>query len=94
MDLLKRAVTRQGETLDLQPREFRLLEYLMRHAGQVVTPGELEQALWEDEYVEDPERVRAVIKSLRKALGEHGDGDVIRTVRGAGYALDAFAHAE
>jgi hypothetical protein len=65
--------------------EFKALAHLIRRAGQVVTPEELEKALWGDEYVEDPERVRAVIKSLRKALGDQAE--CLVTKWGVGYML-------
>jgi PAS domain-containing protein len=65
--------------------EFKALAHLIRRAGQVVTPEELEKALWGDEYVEDPERVRAVIKSLRKALGD--EAGCLVTKWGVGYML-------
>jgi DNA-binding response OmpR family regulator len=55
----------------------------------VVTPDELEQVLWEDEYIEDPDRVRGVIKGLRKALGD--DADYLATKWGVGYTFQISA---
>ena len=71
--------------LKVTKTEFKALAHLIRNAGRVVTPAELEKALWGDEYVEDPERVRAVIKSLRKKLGDWAD--CLVTKWGVGYML-------
>ena len=71
--------------LKITKTEFDALAYLIQNAGRVVTPEELETAIWGDEYIEDPERVRAVIKSLRKALG--GDAAALSTKWGEGYIL-------
>jgi hypothetical protein len=85
LDLPRRAALCHQVPLKVTKTEFKALAYLIRHAGQVVTPEELEKALWEDEYVEDPERVRAVIKSLRKGLGD--EADCLVTKWGVGYLL-------
>jgi hypothetical protein len=83
LDLPRQTALCHDMPLKVTKTEFKALAYLIRHAGQVVTPEELEKALWEDEYVEDPERVRAVIKSLRKALGD--EADCLVTKWGVGY---------
>jgi hypothetical protein len=83
LDMPRQAAFCYHAPLKLTKTEFKAMAYLIRHAGQVVTPEELEKALWEDEYVEDPERVRAVIKSLRKALGD--EADCLVTKWGVGY---------
>jgi hypothetical protein len=83
LDLVRHAALCHQKQLKVTKTEFKALAHLIRHAGQVVTPEELEKALWEDEYVEDPERVRAVIKSLRKALGD--EADCLVTKWGVGY---------
>jgi hypothetical protein len=83
LDLPRQAALCHGAPLKVTKTEFKALADLIRHAGQVVTPEELEKALWEDEYVEDPERVRAVIKSLRRALGD--EADCLVTKWGVGY---------
>jgi hypothetical protein len=83
LDLPRQAAVCHHAPLKVTKTEFKALAHLIRHAGQVVTPEELEKALWEEEYVEDPERVRAVIKSLRKALGDEADCLVTRW--GVGY---------
>jgi two-component system OmpR family response regulator len=89
MDLLKRAVSRQGQCIDLQPREFRLLEYLMRHAGQVVTRTMLLEHVWDFHFDPRTSVVETHISRLRTKL-DLGDGrDIIQTVRGAGYSLRA-----
>jgi hypothetical protein len=83
LDLPRRAALCHDAPLKVTKTEFKALAYLIRHTGQVVTPEDLEKALWEDEYVEDPERVRAVVKSLRKALGD--EADCLVTKWGVGY---------
>ena len=83
LDFPRHAALCHRVPLKVTKTEFKALAHLIRHAGQVVTPEELEKALWEDEYVEDPERVRAVIKSLRKALGD--EADCLVTKWGVGY---------
>jgi two-component system, OmpR family, response regulator len=89
MDLLKRTVSRQGQGIDLQPREFRLLEYLMRHAGQVVTRTMLLEHVWDFHFDPRTSVVETHISRLRSKL-DIGDGrDTIQTVRGAGYCLRA-----
>jgi len=71
--------------LKITKTEFEALAYLMRNTERVVSPEELETAVWEDEYIEDPERVRTVIKSLRKALGD--DAIHLATKWGEGFIL-------
>jgi hypothetical protein len=83
LDFRRQAALCHHAPLKVTKTEFKALAHLIRQAGQVVTPEELEKALWEDEYVEDPERVRAVIKSLRKALGD--EADCLVTKWGVGY---------
>jgi DNA-binding response OmpR family regulator len=85
LDLSRQTALCHQMPLKVNRTEFKALAHLIRRAGQVVTPEELEKALWGDEYVEDPERVRAVIKSLRKALG--GEAKCLVTKWGVGYML-------
>ncbi len=87
MDLLSRSVTRSGKDLDLQPREFRLLEYLMRHAGQVVTRTMLLENVWE--YFFDPQTnvVDVHISRLRQKIDKSFATPLLHTVRGRGYIL-------
>ncbi len=82
----RRSIGSEG-SLRVTKTEFDALAFLIRNAGRVVSPQELENALWGDEYIEDPERVRAVIKGLRKALGE--DAEYLTTKWGKGYSLQA-----
>jgi len=87
MDLLSRSVTRSGQEIDLQPREFHLLEYLMRHAGQVVTRTMLLENVWE--YFFDPQTnvVDVHISRLRQKIDKSFATPLLHTVRGSGYIL-------
>jgi hypothetical protein len=85
LDLHRQMALCHHTPLKVTKTEFKALAHLIRCAGQVITPEELENALWGDEYVEDPERVRAVIKSLRKALGD--EAQCLVTKWGVGYML-------
>ena len=89
MDLLKRTVTRNGQTLDLQPREFRLLEYLLRHAGQVVTRTMLLEYVWDFHFDPHTNVVETHISRIRAKVDKPFDVPLIHTVRGAGYCLRA-----
>jgi two-component system OmpR family response regulator len=89
MDLLKRTVTRQGQLLDLQPREFRLLEYLMRHEGQVVTRTMLLEHVWDFHFDPHTNVVETHVSRLRAKVDKAFDTALIHTVRGAGYSLHA-----
>ncbi len=85
LDLSRRIAARKGHPIDLQPREFRLLEYLMRHAGQVVTRTMLLENVWDFHFDPRTSVVETHISRLRSKL-DIGDGaDLIQTVRGAGY---------
>jgi two-component system OmpR family response regulator len=87
MDLLKRRVTRQGRQIELQHREFRLLEYLMRHAGRVVTRTMLLEGVWDFHFDPQTTVVETHISRLRAKVDRGFDRELIRTVRGAGYSL-------
>jgi len=91
MDLLKRAVTRAGKEVDLQPREFQLLEYLLRNAGRVVTRTMLLESVWDFHFDPKTNIVETHISRLRSKLAQPGGAELIHTVRGAGYALRAPA---
>ena len=91
MDRLKRTVTRAGRRVELQPREFQLLEYLMRHAERVVTRTMLLEAVWDFHFDPRTNIVETHMSRLRAKLAQHGGPDLIHTVRGAGYALRAPA---
>jgi len=85
MDLLKRQVTREGASVHLQPREFRLLEELMREGGKVVTRTMLLERVWNYHFDPQTNIVETHISRLRSKLNEGGKTDPIETVRGVGY---------
>ena len=87
MDLLSRGVKRAGQKIDLQPREFRLLEYLMRHAGQVVTRTMLLEGVWDYHFDPQTNVIDVHISRLRQAIDKDFDKPLLHTVRGAGYSL-------
>lgn len=89
MDLIRRTVKRAGQPLDLQPLEFRLLEYLMRNAGRVVTQTMLLERVWEYHFDPKTKIVEANVSRLRAKLDRPFDEPMLRTIRGAGYMLDA-----
>jgi two-component system OmpR family response regulator len=89
MDLLKRRVTRQGRPIELQQREFRLLEYLMQNAGRVVTRTMLLEAVWDLHFDPQTSVVETHISRLRAKVDRGFDQELIHTVRGAGYCLRA-----
>lgn len=89
IDLLSRQVRRAGRTVELLPREYRLLEYLMRHPGQVVTRTMLFEEVWGYHYEERTNVIDVHIGKLRRKLDEGGLPAMIHTVRGAGYILRA-----
>jgi len=89
LNRLSHEVSRAGQELQLQPREFRLLEYLMRHAGQVVTRTALLEAVWD--YGFDPQTnvIDVHISRLRQKIDSKFTPRLIRTVRGAGYMIQS-----
>lgn len=87
MDLLSRKVKRAGKTVDLQPREFRLLEFLLRHEGQVVTRTMLLEGVWDFHFDPGTNVIDVHISRLRKKIDEGHDTILLHTVRGAGYRL-------
>jgi len=87
LDLLARRATRKGRVLELTTREFRLLEFLARHAGQVVTRAMLLQGVWDIHYDPETNVVDVHISRLRQAVDREFDQPLIHTVRGAGYSL-------
>ncbi|MEL6245313.1 MAG: response regulator transcription factor [Pseudomonadota bacterium] len=89
MDLLARKVTRAGQKIDLQPREFRLLEYLMRNAGQVVTRTMLLEKVWDYHFDPQTNVIDVHISRLRSKIDKDFDEPLLHTVRGAGYRLQA-----
>lgn len=89
IDLLKRSATRSGRAIDLQAQEFKLLEYLMRHAGQVVTRTMLLENVWSFHFDPQTNIIEGHISRLRAKIDRDFDSDLIKTVRGAGYMIDA-----
>jgi two-component system OmpR family response regulator len=89
MDLLKREVRRSGKKIELQPREFQLLECLMRHAGQVVTRNMLLEAVWGYHFDPQTNVIDVHMSRLRNKIDRTFDRALLHTVRGAGYRLDA-----
>jgi two-component system, OmpR family, response regulator len=87
MDLLSRRVTRGSRTINLQPREFKLLEYLMRHANQVVTRTMLLEAVWDYNFDPQTNVVDVHISKLRQKLELDSERPLVRTVRNAGYMM-------
>ena len=87
LDRLKRRVTRDGIVIDLQPREFSLLEELMRNAGRVVTRTMLLERVWDFHFDPKTNIVETHISRLRTKLNNGSDDDAIMTVRGAGYMI-------
>ncbi len=89
MDLLSREVRRAGTPIELQPREFRLLEYLMRHAGQVVTRTMLLENVWDYHFDPQTNVIDVHISRLRGKIDREFDPPLLHTIRGAGYSLRA-----
>jgi len=88
MDLVARKVTRGGQPVELTAREFRLLEYLMRHAGQVVTRTMLLESVWDLHFDPQTNVIDVHISRLRQALDRESALPLIHTVRGSGYVLE------
>jgi len=89
MDLLSREVSRDGQSIDLKPREFLLLEYLMRHAGQTLTRTMLLEAVWDYHFDPQTNVIDVHISRLRQKVDRAFDEPLIHTIRGAGYVLRA-----
>jgi two-component system OmpR family response regulator len=87
IDLMARTVSRAGHIIDLQPREFRLLEYFVRHAGQVVTRTMLLENVWELHFDPHTNVVESHISRLRSKIAVGSQKELIHTIRGAGYCL-------
>jgi len=89
LDLLSRSVRRAGQKVDLQPREFRLIEYLMRHAGQVVTRTMLLEGVWDYHFDPQTNVIDVHVSRLRQKVDKPFASPMIHTVRNAGYMLRA-----
>jgi two-component system OmpR family response regulator len=91
MDLLARKVRRGGQPVDLQPREFRLLEYLLRHLGQVVTRTMLLEGVWDYHFDPGTNVIDVHVSRLRKKIDEGHARPLLHTVRGSGYRFGVDA---
>ena len=87
MDLLSRKVTRGHRVVSVQPREFKLLEYLMRHAGQVVTRTMLLENVWDYNFDPQTNVVDVHISKLRQKIETESEPPLLKTVRNAGYMM-------
>lgn len=87
MDLLARRVTKENQVIELQTREFRLLEYLMKFKGQLVTRTMLLEAVWDYHFDPQTSVIDVHISRLRKKLGDTNNS-IIKTVRGSGYIIE------
>lgn len=88
MNLIDRMVRRSGVEIDLQAREFQLLEFLMRHAGQSVTRTMLLEKVWEYHFDPQTNVIDVHVSRLRSKIDKGFDRPMLQTVRGAGYRLD------
>nr|WP_295660801.1 response regulator transcription factor [Polymorphobacter sp.] len=88
-DLLRRSVTRANVPIDLQQQEYKLLEYLMRHAGEIVTRTMLLENVWSFHFDPGTNLIESHMSRLRAKVHRGFDRDLIHTIRGAGYRLDA-----
>ncbi|MDB5774010.1 MAG: DNA-binding response regulator [Herbaspirillum sp.] len=91
MDLLSHKVTRAGRAISLQPREFKLLEYLMRHANQVVTRTMLFENVWEYHFDPQTNIIDVHVSKLRQKIDAGAERQLLHTIRNAGYKLSADA---
>ena len=87
LDLLERKAARGGRRIELTTREFRLLEFLARHTGQVVTRAMLLQGVWDIHYDPQTNVVDVHVSRLRQAVDKDFEKPLIHTVRGVGYSL-------
>lgn len=89
LDLLSREVKRKGKIIDLHPTEFRLLEYFMRHPGQVLTKTMLLEAVWDFHFDPKTNIVETHVSRLRSKINKGFETELIVTLRGAGYKLES-----
>lgn len=87
VDLLKREVVRADKRIELPPREFSLLEYLMRHAGRVVSKTMILEHIWDYSFDPQTNVVDVLVCRLRNKIDKDGMGKMIQTIRGVGYVL-------
>jgi two-component system copper resistance phosphate regulon response regulator CusR len=89
MDLVRHKATRAGQLLDLAPQEYRLLEYLMRHAGEVLTRTRLAEQIWDINFDGDSNVVDVAVRRLRRKVDDPSERKLIHTLRGVGYVIEA-----
>jgi two-component system, OmpR family, response regulator len=89
VDLISREVTRAGRSIELLPREFRLLEYLMRHAGNIVTRTMLLEKVWDHHFDPQTNVIDVHVSRLRQKIDRGFDHPLLQTIRGSGYTLRA-----
>jgi len=87
LDLLTREVARARQRIDLQPREFALLEYLMRNAGRVVSKTMILEHVWDYHFDPQTNVVDVLVSRLRGKIDRGWDDKYIQTIRGVGYVL-------
>jgi len=88
MDLLRHKVSRAGKALDLAPQEYRLLEYLLRHSGEVLTRTRLAEQVWDMNFDGDSNVIDVAVRRLRRKVDDPYPRKLIHTLRGVGYVLD------
>jgi len=88
MDLLRHKVLRAGRPIDLAPQEYRLLEYLLRHPGEVLTRTRLAEQVWDMNFDGDSNVVDVAIRRLRRKVDDPHERKLIHTLRGVGYVLE------
>jgi len=88
MDLIRHKVSRAGKALDLAPQEYRLLEYLLRHPGEVLTRTRLAEQVWDMNFDGDSNVVDVAVRRLRRKVDAPSDRKLIHTLRGVGYVLE------
>lgn len=84
-------VSRSGKEINLLPKEFALLEFLMRHPNQVFSAEALLDRVWSSDSESSPETIRTYIKRLRKKIDQQGEPSMLSTVHGVGYKLDGLS---
>ena len=87
LDTAARKVTRDGVDVKLEPKEFNLLEFLMRHPNQAFTADALITRVWESDSEVSPDAVRVYVRMLRKKIDTGGKNSIVQTVHGSGYRL-------
>ncbi|MBE3583313.1 MAG: response regulator transcription factor [Limnochordaceae bacterium] len=93
LDTVHRVVKRAGNTIELTNKEYAILEYLMRHPGQVLTRTQIAEHVWDYDFTGSSNVVDVYIYNLRRKIGDEGEPRVIRTIRGAGYQLRGSSSA-